>query len=220
MDFNQSDIFLKSEGNRWFERNQRYLKKTALKHDLPLLLLQLYHLKPKSALEVGAANGYRLEALHRLYKCKVTGVEPSDLAINDAKRHFPFVKMVKGLAHDFAVSGTFDLVIAYFVFHWIDRALLLASVAALDRCLADGGYLILGDFSPDGRLKTKYHHLPRKRVFTYKQDYASLFLSSGIYSQIAVLTGDHTSKKLTGEVAAKDKIGCWLLRKKGGKINE
>jgi SAM-dependent methyltransferase len=110
----------------------------------------------------------------------------------------------------------FDLVIVNFVFHWIDRANPLQSVAEVDRMVRDGGLLIIGDFHPSNRLRVPYDHLENHEVHTYKQDYAEAFFSSGLYHPVCLLTADHATKKLTAEVSEDEHIGAWLLRKNTG----
>lgn len=208
----QDEIFVASEGDRWFERNRESLECFDPATDLPLKLIDLYRLKPSRVLEVGAANGFRLAAIHERYQVKAVAVEPSARAVRDGKARFPRVEFVRG---DSALPfrASFDLVIVNFVFHWIDRARLLSSVAELDRVLADGGYLIIGDFYPVTPLRTRYHHLSSHEIYTYKQNYAATFLASGLYYQVGLLTGDHSSKTLMGVVKENERFGVWLLCK-------
>ena len=107
----------------------------------------------------------------------------------------------------------FDLVIINFVFNWIDRSNLLRSVAEIDRLLVDGGFLIIGDFLPSNLTKVRYHHLPEKEVYTYKQNYAATFLASGLYHPVSLLTSHHTSRALNAEATEDQRAGAWLLRK-------
>jgi SAM-dependent methyltransferase len=128
------------------------------------------------------------------------------------------VEFVRGLAHSIPLRDPFDLIIVNFVLHWTDRANLLRSVAEVDRLLVDGGFLIIGDFHPSNFVKVRYHHLAAERVFTYKQDYAATFLSSGLYHGVCLLTDadsrpDGHAEPLTAEAAEDVRLGAWLLRK-------
>jgi SAM-dependent methyltransferase len=202
-----------SEGDRWFARNRAALNGFDAGADLPMRLLDLYDLRPESILEIGAANGFRLAAIHMLSGARVVGVEPSAQAILEGRASYPFVTFVRGLAHAIPLRESFELVIVNFVFHWIDRARLLPSVAEADRMVREGGFLIIGDFHPANRLRVPYHHLAGGGVHTYKQDYAAPFLASGLYHPIGLLTGDHASKKLVPDTGEHERIGAWLLRK-------
>ena len=209
----QDKIFARSEGNCWFERNRSALQTFNPADDMPFKLMDLYELRPRCALEIGAANGVRLAAIQRRFGARVVAVELSQEAVEDGKSRFPLVTFVRGTASSVPVQEMFDLVIVNFVFHWIDRLNLLRTVAEVDRLLHDGGFLIIGDFYPSNRRQVPYHHLPAGAVQTYKQNYAEVFLSSGLYHPVCLMTAHHASKKPDGEVSDGERIGTWLLRK-------
>jgi SAM-dependent methyltransferase len=140
--------------------------------------------RPRNVLEVGCANGVRLAALRDRHGCRVVGVEPSSEARLDGNRRFPGIELHRGRADAVPVAGPFELVIVSFVFHWVDRAVLLRSVGEIDRLVADGGYLAIGDFDPPFPHRTPYHHLPEGVVWTYKQNYATLFDASHLYRTV------------------------------------
>jgi SAM-dependent methyltransferase len=212
----QDNVFTRSEGDRWFERNRTALNSFDAAADLPLKLLDLYDLRPDRVLEIGAANGFRLGAIHARTGAAVVAVEPSIEAILNGKASFPFVSFVRGTATSVPLRESYGLVIVNFVFHWIDRANLLRAVAEVDRLVRDDGYLLIGDFHPSNQLQVRYHHLMEEQLFTYKQNYAATFLASGLYHPVALLTGHHTGKKPDPAVAEADRIGTWLLRKQTG----
>jgi len=121
----QDQIFATFEGDRCFERNKDALERFDPEADFPLKLMQLYRLRPRNVLEVGAANGYRLAAISERYDARVVAIEPSVGAILDGKTS----------------------------------------------------------------------------------------LASGLYHPVCLLTGDHCSKVLMGDVAEDDRIGIRPLRK-------
>jgi SAM-dependent methyltransferase len=216
----QDDVFATTEGDRWFERNRGVLVWADAEHDLPLLLMHLYGLAPTSVLEIGAANGYRLAAIRDKYACRVVGVEPSHAAIADGQHRFPGVELHRGRADDVPLHEVFDLVIVNFVFHWVGRDRLLRAVAEVDRLLKNGGLVLLGDFLPNSPAKSHYHHLPELEVFTFKQDYAAIFLASACYEAVALLTHQHASKRPSADYTASDRAGTWLLRKRAGELHQ
>jgi hypothetical protein len=75
----------------------------------------------------------------------------------------------------------FDLILACFVLHWVDRRRLLASLASLDTHLADGGCLVITDFFAPQPSSRPYHHLPGKGINTYKADYPAMLVATGLY---------------------------------------
>lgn len=213
MGSSQDQIFASFEGDKWFERN-----KSALEHfdptvDLPFKIMELYQLQPRKVLEIGAANGFRLAAIAERYGARVVAVECSAQAMRDGKSKFPRVMFVRGEACAVPLQELFDLIIVNFVFHWIDRTKLVRSIAEIDRLLLDGGFLIIGDFYPSNLTKVRYRHLAKQEVYTYKQDYAAAFVASGLYHQVSMMTADHLSKALRGDVAEDERIGAWLLHK-------
>jgi len=209
----QDNLFTDFEGDRWFERNRRALNAFDASADLPLKLIELYGLSPEHVLEVGAANGFRLAAIHQRTGAEAVAVEPSAQAVLNGKASFPFITFIRGTASAVPLRNAFDLVIVNFVLHWIDRQSLLGAVAEVDRLVRDGGHLLIGDFHPANRLQVRYHHLEDREVYTYKQNYAGTFLASGLYHAVALLTAHHASKQLQVRVAESERIGAWLLRK-------
>ena len=181
------NIWSEYEGDNWFLRNKKKLGK---KQDNILVLLDLYKVRPKKILDIGCANGYRLAALHKKFKFEAYGVEPSQKAIKNGKAKWPFIKFIKARAENFKTENRFDLIIVNFLFHWIFRKNLLEAIANIDKHLKQNGFLIIGDFRTESFLKRKYHHLPNKNMFTYKQPYEQIFVKSGFYREMAKIIYD------------------------------
>lgn len=204
------NVWLEFEGDNWFLRNKEHLGKDS---DIPLLLLQLYSIRPKKVLEIGAANGYRLAKIHEQYNSDVTAIEPSQKAVEDGKRKYPFVRFIRSTCEDADVQGKFNLIIANFVFHWIYREDLYACVCKIDKMLEEGGYLIVGDFGTDYFFKKKYHHLKDANLYTWKMPYWELFTKSGKYLELAKLRFNHDTHKISSDIDA-DNMGTTVLLKK------
>jgi SAM-dependent methyltransferase len=209
----QDRLFSDFEGDRWFERNRRALNAFDAATDLPLKLIDLYGLTPERVLEIGAANGFRLAAIHERTGAETVALEPSAQAVLNGKASFPFITFIRGTASAVPLRDSFDLVILNFVFHWIDRQNLLRVIAEVDRLVCDGGYLVIGDFHPANQMQVRYHHIHSEEVFTYKQNYAATFLASGLYHPVSLVTAHHAKTELRGGVEESERIGVWLLRK-------
>ncbi|MBV8756670.1 MAG: class I SAM-dependent methyltransferase [Deltaproteobacteria bacterium] len=207
----QDEIFTASEADRWFERNKHVLGELPA-DDIPARLVELYRLRPRSILEIGAANGYRVAELAKRTGARGVAIEPSAAAIADGAQRFSHVTFHQGEARALPVEQTFELVIVNFVLHWIDRKNLLRCAAEIDRVVADGGHLVLGDFHPWRPARNVYHHLPDAGVMTFKQDYAQLFLASELYQPVALLTSH--GRELDASVADGERYGVSLLRKR------
>ncbi len=210
----QGNVFIRSEADRYFERNKSALTSADWSLDLPLRLIDLYKLQPRSVVEVGAANGFRVATIAERFGARVVAVEPSAQAIADGKRRFPDVQFIQSLANEIPLQERFDLAIVNFVLHWVARDTLLKSVAEIDRLVVDGGFLIVGDFAATNQLRVKYHHLPNQEVYTYKQNYAAVFLASGIYHMVAAVTSGHAATFVSADTSEHERIGAWLLQKR------
>ena len=209
----QAKVFAESEGDRWFQRNKGGLDPRDLKGDMPLRLMTLYSLRPTTVLEIGASNGYRLAAIAERFGARAIAVEPSLEAIRDGRSRFPNLEFIRATADAIPLREPVDLIIVNFVFHWLDRSKLLSAVAEIDRLLVDNSYLILGDFLPANRTRVRYHHRSDLRMYTYKQNYADVFLASGLYETVGMLAGGHGSADLKPNGSQADRVATTLLHK-------
>ena len=217
----QDDIFYQSEGDAWYRRNLSVVDSKD-NRDSILQAIELFRIIPKRVLEVGCSNGYRLNLLksHSAFKSNlevVLGVEPSATAVEDGKKKFPGLDLRRGLAANLPLKseeiGMFDLVILNFVFHWIDRQTLFRSASEVDRAVADKGILVIGDFYPKYPTKVRYHHTPDKDVWTYKQNYADLFLGSGLYELVGTFALSHSTHSFDASAEPNDRTVISILRK-------
>lgn len=209
----QDKVFSDFEGDRWFECNRRTLNAFDASADLPLKLIGLYGFTPERVLEIGAANGFRLAAIHQSTGAEVVAVEPSAQAVLNGKASFPFITFIRATASAVPLRESFDLVIVNLVFHWIDRQSLLRAVAEVDRLVREGGYLLLGDFYPANQLQVRHHPLKNRELYIYKQNYAATFLASGLYHPVSLVTAEDSTNELKCRVGEHERIGVWLLRK-------
>ena len=207
----QATAFTAGEGDRYFERNAHLPDSYDPRADHVVRLLDSGGLTPASVIELGAATGHRVAALVERWGCRGVAVDPSAAATREGQRRFAEVEFVVGTLDAPSVSGAFDVVIVNFVFHWVGRSVLLSSVAAVDLLVADGGHLVIGDFLPAGFARTEYEH--RLGLWTYKQDYADVFCSSGLYGRVASLAGRYGGAMPCGDAAPMDRASYTLLHK-------
>lgn len=213
----QDEMFLAGEGDRWYARNKAKLSEAGCA-DWPLRLLTMLEPGPdvRSVIELGCADGYRLAALSRLFGdgVRCAGIDASADAIRQGSERYPGLDLRQGLLSDVPLDEPADLVVVNFVLHWVDRARLVRSIAEIDRLVADGGLLLLGDFLPDFAQRRRYHHLPERRVYTYKQDYSAAFKTLGMYRECVSVSYDHDAPDhaLTPTDSG-SRACCALLRK-------
>ena len=175
----QETIFLDGEGDSWFERNR---EPDATFPD-PVMDIMRGGIYPHDVLEVGCGSGWRLFRLKNAYPCSVTGIEPSQKAIEFAKRAYN-LDIYHGTTTDMRDFryDEFDLIIFGFCLYLVDRDSLFETVYLADRLLRDGGHIIIHDFCPPSPYSRPYHH--KAGVMSYKQDYSKLWLGSPSYGLI------------------------------------
>lgn len=188
----QQKIFEGGEGDAWYRRNREHLGR-ASDRIVRIVSSIAGRESMTSVCELGCANGWRLTQLRPMFsaKCFFAGMDASRDAVGAGQKQFTELDLRHGVLSDVPYAQPFDLVIVNFVLHWIDRDLLARCAAEIDRVVKWNGYLVLGDFLPDFPVKRRYHHLPEQAVFTYKQDYARIFLGYGFYNEIVRETFSH-----------------------------
>jgi len=192
---NQGDIFLSGEGDEWFSRNSAKLVNSNSKQ-IDLLeiesVLNPFKNDINRILEIGCSNALKLEFLAKKFEAVGSGVDPSLMAINDAKhRHSKLLGSLKvGLAErlDFA-SDEFDVVVFGFCLYLQDRSSLLSAFNEADRVLRKGGFLVVTDFDPGTPKDNQYIH--RSGVKSFKQDYAKYFIDELGYYLVSKRSFSH-----------------------------
>lgn len=213
----QTTVFEGGEGDAWFRRNSEMLAPDRADHatEMSVRLIRERAGAIRSVCEVGCANGWRLSALASQLQpeARICGFDVSADAIADGKMRWPDLDLFVGAADCPPVEGPFDLVIVSFVLHWVDRARLARTVAALDELVDDDRYLIVADFLPDAPCRTAYHHLPEGTAYTYKQDYRAPFLGLGFYRELSAEIFAHGKDANGGAIPEQDRGVCALLAK-------
>jgi SAM-dependent methyltransferase len=215
----QDQVFLTGEADQWFVRNRGALGR-ADRFDWPLHLLDNLDGKDGigSFLELGCSNGWRLARMRERFGAdkRYIGVDPSSEAVEQGLAAHPGIELHRGVLADVPLRGTFPFVLVHYVLHWVERSTLMRSLAEIDRLVADGGYLMIGDFLPDHPQRVPYHHLPGQEVYTYKQDYAEVFRALGLYSEILRVTHGHgRNDGAYAFTPSPDRGICTLFRKSG-----
>lgn len=210
----QDKIFKQTEGDNWFKRNRKKLNRKRLNEDVVLKVIKLFSLQPKRILELGCANGYRLDFLRDKYGCKCTGIDCSKMAVEYGQRKYRGIRLIcGGIDRINFKSAYFDLIVVNFVFHWVDRDILASAISETDRVLKNKGFLIIGDFYPLYPMRKRYHHLKEAKVYTYKDDYSRMFERIGYYQNVGRIVGEHSSKRICADVKYDDRFKVDLLKK-------
>lgn len=219
----QDEIFIQSEGNRFFRRNFSFLKDASFRKNDPVIrILEKWRLKFSTVAQFGCCSGSLLAMVkERFGGSRFVGIEPSQEAIEFGMKAYPGIEFYRGTIAKHPLQKTcFDLVIVQFVLHWVDRSTLFKSICEIDGFVRDGGFLIIGDFDPNCPTKQRYHHLSQQRVWTYKQNYAQVFISTHLYTELDHYRTTHgdDSHSPNSSLRDNDRAGYWLLRKHLSKL--
>lgn len=190
----QSDIFFEGEGDKWFDRNAS-ISAPSQKDDPVIEFIEKQELHPTSILEIGCANGHRLEALRTRFNAACTGVDVSEKAINEGSRLFPELDLKVAKAGDTQLdSEAYDLVIFGFCLYLCDRHDLFKIAYEADRLLRSDGYIVIYDFHTPTPYKNQYAHL--EGLFSYKMDHSKLFTWHPQYTLFAMDMITHSDRSL------------------------
>jgi ubiquinone/menaquinone biosynthesis C-methylase UbiE len=120
----QEEIFLESEADAWFKRNEPFLSPD--KEHLQWLLneLQPFEDEIKYVAEIGCASGINLNFLCSNLKARGIGIDPSKLAIASATQSFTdnSLEFSVGTADSLNLqTDSCDLVYVGFFYIWLAR---------------------------------------------------------------------------------------------------
>jgi SAM-dependent methyltransferase len=195
----QNRIFVDGEGDAWFSRNLNHIQTISQAIESPDVRYALDILMPFSArinriLEIGCSNGIKLEIICQQLDAVGVGVDPSQMAVasGNNREKVADINLFTGTGDRLPSScadASFDLVYFAFCLYLFDRNTLMQAMAAADRVLKSGGFLVITDFDPGSYYKRPYNH--RKGIFSYKQDYSSFFTQSGLYYLLGKYSYSH-----------------------------
>ncbi|MDO9484602.1 MAG: class I SAM-dependent methyltransferase [Actinomycetota bacterium] len=176
---------LASDSESYFERNGSQLERP----DDPVLkaLRTIQRVQPSSTvLEIGCANGWRLEAARREFGSRGYGIDASAEAVSDGSRQFPELWLSQGLApadlDRLPDDVSFDCIVLGYFMYLLPRADLFPLAAVVDQLLVEGGHLIVFDFIYPTRVRSEYRHDPA--LTTFKMDPSSPWSWSPNYSLV------------------------------------
>lgn len=206
----QKDIFKSTEGNQWYTRNKKAYTEKKNKSDIIVDILRDIEITPKKVLEIGSANGSRLNKITNVFNCKGFGIDPSEKAIKEGKKIFPNLNLLVATVDDIPFDDNyFDLIIFGFYLYLCDRDDLFKKAYEADRCLCNEGVLIIKAFYPPFPYKNNYIYC--KNVFSYKMDYSKMFKWNPLYHEIYKVVFTHSGYPL--REIPNERIFVTILRK-------
>lgn len=210
----QKDIFLKGEGDQYYKRNKDKLGKLGkeCENDPIINILQSCRIKPNCILEIGCSDGWRLNALKKIYNDNVAcfGIDPSEMAIIEGAQKFRKISLQHGTAESLPYdANTFDLIICGFCLYLCDRNDLFKIAYECDRVLSDAGILAIYDFHPSFPYRNEYKH--DSKIYTYKMNYAKMFTWNPDYTIISKVLFSHSGDGVIDD--PDERVSVILLKK-------
>ena len=175
---------LEIEGKRYFQKTIKNNKKYAISNtggDILLKILGIINIKPKNILEIGCANGVKLELINKFYtkknhKCNLYGAEISKHVVNQfkKKKYINIYNYSSLEINKFKVN--FDIIICGYFLYLLDRKEIFRQFDLILKKLNNEGYLIINDFSVPYPMWNKNQHI--KNMITYKSNYIDFLKNS------------------------------------------
>jgi SAM-dependent methyltransferase len=172
----QRDVFLRSEGDAWLERNLPGSPLALPESDEVLLAILQLPLSqtagPAKVLEIGCGSASRLEWLRENRGFDCYGIDPSANAVKEAKARG--IVAHQGTAEMLGFdAAAFDIVVFGFCLYLCDREDLFRIAAEADRVLRNPGWMVIHDFYSPTPSQRPYRH--QSGIFSFKMDYRTLF---------------------------------------------
>jgi len=193
----QKDVFKCSEGDSYYCRNRFKLEEALKTWESDPIIRAIFdlNLQPRSILEVGCSNGWRLHALANCLSAKCFGIDPSEKAIQEGRVLYNELSLLQSTADEIPYEDNkFDLVIFGFCLYLCDRKDLFKIAYEVDRVLINDGKLIILDFHPPFPYRKPYAHFPG--IFSFKMNYATLFTWNPTYALIYQNVFAHPPEKI------------------------
>tara|TARA_A100001011_G_C14316411_1_gene848179 strand:- start:1974 stop:2603 length:630 start_codon:yes stop_codon:yes gene_type:complete len=184
----QYKIFLKKEGDKYFERN----KNKIYKKDHLFYEIKNAHRNKKinRLLEIGCGSGERLDLLNKELNIKSYGVEPSKKAVDYIKKKFKKILIKRGTANNFVYKKiNFDALVFGFCLYLVDINDYAKVFSETDRVTRKGSVIIIKDFFSDRFRTFPYKH--HRKVFVNKYDFSKIFTWSPKFKLKKIKFFDH-----------------------------
>jgi SAM-dependent methyltransferase len=198
------------EADKWFLRNVNSYNDES-PDDKIKNLIKVNNVKAKKILEIGCANGFRLNQYSKLLKTKINyGVDLSKKAILSGKKKYKNLDLlnISSLEID-KIKSNFDLIICGFFLYQLDREHIFDQFNLIYKKLNKNGLLIINDFDP--LFKHTNKDTNTKNLMSYKMSYDIFLPESGLFELIYKLK----YKTLTNDLRKfkSDKVSLTLFRK-------
>lgn len=171
------------EANKYFSRNKKKLENNIVDQKIKNLIKD-NDIKADSVLEIGCANGNKLNQFAQLLKSKKNfGVDLSKDAIRDGKKRYKNLNLSNISSLEIhKIKINFDFIICGFFLYNLDRELIFRQFDLIHSKLLEGGYLLILDFDPLFKHSNKNIH--SKKFTSFKMSYDNFLTESGLFEII------------------------------------
>ena len=197
------DLVKKKEADRYFFRNRNSISNLTDKKILDLI--KINSIKANNILEIGCANGNKLNQYSKLCNSKKSyGVDLSKRAIIDGKRRYKNLKLlnISSIEID-KIKVNFDFIICGFFLYHLDRELIFKQFDLIYRKLSKNGLLLIWDFDP--LFKHSNKDLNTQKLTSFKMSYDIFLIESGLFELVykqKYVTSTRNKKKFKSDTVS------------------
>ena len=177
------NLVKKKEANKYFLRNKKYYETNFIDEKV-ISLIKDNHLKANNILEIGCANGSKLNQYAKLCESKrIYGVDLSNKAIENGKKKYKNLKLlnISSIEID-KIKINFDFIICGFFLYHLDRDLIFKQFDLIHRKLLKNGFLLIEDFDP--LFKHSNKDFNTKKLTSFKMSYDNFLIESGLFEMV------------------------------------
>ena len=169
--------------DRWFLRNIHSYNDNPFDERI-INLIKNNNLKADKILEIGCADGNKLNQYSKLLKSKKNyGIDLSKKAILNGKKKYKNLNLlnISSLEID-KIKLNFDLIICGFFLYHLDRELIFHQFNLIYKKINKNGLLLIVDFDP--LFKHSNRDFNTKNLMSYKMSYDNFLVESGLFEMI------------------------------------
>ena len=211
----QKKVFLDGEGNEWYRRNRHEKNRDIVEWGNSDRLVELLESLPLekgpeiSVLEIGCGQGLRLERLKISKGWTVTGIDPSEEAIEVVNASG--ARGIVGTADSIKMPDqSIDLLIFGFCLYLCDRSDLFEIAKEAHRVMKKESWLAILDFWSPNLVINDYHH--KKDIKSYKDNLPAMFTWHPSYIVTDHCLRHHSTKNYTDD--AQEWVAATIIRRK------
>ena len=198
------NLVKKKEADRFFIRNKSFYHKDMSDKKI-LDLIKVNSIKANNILEIGCANGSKLNQYSKLCNSKNSyGIDLSKKAVLDGKRRYKDLKLSNISSIEIEkIKINFDFIICGFFLYHLDRELIFKQFDLIHKKLSNNGLLLIWDFDP--LFKHSNKDFNTKKLTTFKMSYDNFLMESGLFEIVykhKYTTSTKDKKKFKSQTAS------------------